>query len=106
MGAVHILENVMRERLLDHIPHIYRHVCDPSKLRGESFAVVVFPSEKAVLSTVVAKALAKIPKEGNIVALAHNLTQEGFAMLADRNATIFLLHGGFHWTDESYRSVA
>ena len=106
MGAVNILENVTRERLLTAVPHVYRTVCDVARLADYEYTVVVFPSDKTVMSAVVSKALAKLPETAKVIALARNLTQEGLAMLVDREAIVFLLRGGFYWTDESLRSVA
>lgn len=106
MSAVQILPNVSRERLPEALPHIYRSACDKSRLREAIYTVLVFPSTKVVLSTIVSRALTEVPADAHVLAFAHNLTAEGLAFLADRSAIVFLIHGAFHWTDETYRSVA
>jgi hypothetical protein len=106
MSRVQVLHQVPRPRLAEALPKIYRPACDISRLREAQYTVLVFSSKKVSLSTLVSRALAQVPADAHIIALAHNLTAEGLAMLAERNAVVFLLHGVFHWTDETYRSVA
>jgi hypothetical protein len=106
MSRVQVLSRIPRSRLPKALPKIYQPACDASRLRESEYTVLIFPAKKVSLSGVVSRALSKVPASSHIIAFAHNLTAEGLAILAERKAVVFLLHGVFHWTDETYRSVA
>lgn len=106
MSRVQVLHRIPRARLPAALPKVYQRACDASRLKETEYTVLIFPAKKASLSTAVSRALTNVPAGASIIAFANNLTEEGLAMLAERSAVVFLLHGVFHWTDETLRSVA
>lgn len=100
------LSGLTLEQLEKQVPRKYDHAREGMRLHTGLYTLIQFAPSKdqIVLSRTVREALAKIPDDARIVAVAYGFTTEGLDCLAARGAVV-LTESEFYWTDESYERI-